>query len=116
MSNASTLLKFASEDAQEGSDALAQQSKSLPRPTDEQTLCALEAESEIMVAQRVLRSALVFPRLEELMDRYGARIDDCDADLGLGPDYDVLMTAINALNPLMVSRNGTGGARVTCLT
>ena len=93
--NAKAALKVASEHAKEAGDLAAERRETPARPRMEMED---EIQTTIEASRRILRSALLQPRLEELVTAYGAREDLSEPDLGLGPDFDVLMQASNQHN------------------
>lgn len=74
-------------------------------PRERGQLDALEALQMQRIAQvAVFRNALITPKLDDLLSRYGG--DEEFDDFGFGPDFSVLNDALTELNPSMSLKGG----------
>lgn len=70
-----------------------------PELTPEQML-ALNREAE----RAVIRATVIAPAFDDLLALYGGL--ESHADLGMGPDYRVLVAAVNEMNPTPTDEEG----------
>lgn len=59
----------------------------------------MKLEATARVQQRLVRTALIRPKAAELLAQYGVDEDETSPDMGMGPDFTVLVEAIMQLNP-----------------
>lgn len=81
------LLMAASEYAKESTEAMETIDGKAPSLSREQML-----ELNIQIQEKLLRAALIQPKLEELIELYGGSLEE--PDYGLGPDLNVLLEAV----------------------
>ncbi|GAA4002665.1 hypothetical protein GCM10022631_11710 [Deinococcus rubellus] len=85
------LLTAAGEYAKESAAAIESVDGQAPTMSREQML-----ETSLQIQEKLLRGALIEPKLEALVELYGGSLEE--PDYGLGPDLTVLLEAVQAFS------------------